>query len=126
MPSKIRNTILLIEDDAFFGKVLSQRLDKVGLVVEIVSDGSKALEKALKVKPCLVLLDLILPKKNGFDLLEEIRKTETLKKVHVMVLTNLGQKEDIEHMEKLGIKDYIVKADHSLTEIVNKVIECLK
>ena len=89
------------------------------------SDGEEALNLLLQqgVKPDLVLLDLILPKKNGFEVLETIRQEPTLEKLPVIIISNLGQPSDIERGKSLGVIDYFVKARLSIDELVNKVKE---
>lgn len=127
MPKKTakQKLVLLVEDDQFLQKILRQRLTEEGVQVEVAGDGEAALKAIRELKPSLVLLDLILPKKNGFEVLAELRKESAFAKLPVVVLSNLGQQEDKEHMEALGVKDYLVKADHSLSEMVEKVKEHL-
>lgn len=121
-----QNIVLLVEDDQFLQKILKQRLIEEGVNVEVAGDGEAAVKSIKELKPVLVLLDLILPKKNGFEVLAEIRKDPAFAKLPVVVLSNLGQQEDKQHMEELGVKDYLVKADYSLSEMVGKVKEYLK
>lgn len=113
--------VLLVEDDPFLYKVLAQRLKEEGIDVTVAVDGEEALVQVAKISPALVLLDLILPKKSGFEVLAQLRKRKESAKLPVVVLSNLGQQEDIEQMEKLGVREYLVKADYSLTEMVEKV-----
>lgn len=113
--------ILLVEDDAFLHKVLSQRLKEEGYDVTVATDGEIAVANARDLHPDLILLDLILPKKSGFEVLTDIRALPGCAKLPVVVLSNLGQQEDIDQVKKLGVKDYLVKADHSLSEMVAKV-----
>ena len=121
-----REVVLLVEDDQFLQKILSQRLIEEGINIEVAGDGEAAVKAIRELKPKLVLLDLILPKMNGFEVLAEIITDPVSAKLSVVVLSNLGQQEDKEHMETLGVKDYLVKADYSLSEMVNKVKEYLK
>ncbi|MBP8617935.1 MAG: Transcriptional regulatory protein AfsQ1 [Parcubacteria group bacterium ADurb.Bin305] len=118
-------TILLIEDDPFLSSVLQLKLEKENFEVIRASDGEEALNLLLQqgVKPDLVLLDLILPKKNGFEVLETIRQEPTLEKLPVIIISNLGQPSDIERGKSLGVIDYFVKARLSIDELVNKVKE---
>ncbi len=106
-------------------KVLSNRLKQAKIDVHIATDGEQAITMAESMKPTLMLLDIILPKKSGFEVLEELRKKPGLKNIPVVVLSNLGQEEDIARMKKLGVKEYLVKADHSLSDMVKKVQEHL-
>ncbi len=117
--------VLLVEDDPFLYKVLSARLKDEGMDVTVASDGEEAVADAIKLVPTLMLLDLILPKKSGFEVLKELRKNKSCANLPVVVLSNLGQQDDVAQMEKLGIREYLVKADYSLTEMVEKVKEHL-
>lgn len=115
--------VLLVEDDPFLYKVLAQRLKEEGVDVTVAVDGEEAVDLTIKLMPSLVLLDLILPKKSGFEVLAELRKRKEFAKLPVVVLSNLGQQEDIDQMEKMGVREYLVKADYSLSEMVAKVKE---
>lgn len=119
--SSKKSAVLLVEDDPFLYKVLSQRLIDEGIDVSVATNGEDALVQAQKLKPALILLDLILPKKSGFEVLSELRATSALAKTPVLVLSNLGQQEDIAQIEKLGVREYLVKADYSLSDMVTKV-----
>jgi len=121
--AKSKMKILLVEDDPFLYKVLSQRLSDEGFDVTVSVDGQAAIADVTHFKPALVLLDLILPKKSGFEVLTEIRKNAATAKMPVVVLSNLGQQEDIDQIEKLGVREYLVKADYSLSEMVKKIKE---
>ena len=116
-------TVLLIEDDPFLSSVLRLKLEKESFKVVRASDGDEALNFLTEqgVKPDLILLDLILPKKNGFEVLETIRQDPLLEKLPVIIISNLGQPSDIERGKALGIIDYFVKARLSIEELVNKV-----
>ena len=116
-----KRLVLLVEDDPFLHKVLSARLKEEGMNVAVAVDGEAALIDIAKLKPTLVLLDLILPKKSGFEVLTELRKHPATEKLAVMVLSNLGQQEDIDQIRKLGVHEYLVKADYALSDIVKKV-----
>lgn len=89
-------------------------------------DGMAGLVKAKEMKPDIILLDVIMPKLDGFGTLKEIRQDEKLKDVPVILLTNLGQDEDIKKGKKLGATDYFVKANHTPAEVVAKVQSVLK
>ncbi|MFA5460438.1 MAG: response regulator [Candidatus Paceibacterota bacterium] len=116
-------TVLLVEDDPFLSSVLRLKLEKESFKVVRASDGDEALNFLTEqgVKPDLILLDLILPKKNGFEVLETIRQDPLLEKLPVIIISNLGQPSDIERGKALGIIDYFVKARLSIEELVNKV-----
>ena len=118
-------TILLVEDDPFLSSILQLKLDKENFKTIRAADGEEALNLLTEqgIRPDLILLDLILPKKNGFEVLETIRQDPTLEKLPVVIISNLGQPSDIERGKALGIIDYFVKAKLSVDELVNKVKE---
>lgn len=113
--------ILIIEDDNFLRNLIARKLKEEGFEIEKASDGEEALQKIISAKPDLILLDIILPKKSGFTLLEEISKDPNLKSIPVIIISQLGQPEDIEKGKKFGVKDYIIKANTPLDQIVNLV-----
>ena len=118
-------TILLVEDDPFLSSILQLKLDKENFKTIRAADGEEALNLLIEqgIRPDAILLDLILPKKNGFEVLETIRQDPTLEKLPVIIISNLGQPSDIERGKALGVIDYFVKAKLSVDELVNKVKE---
>lgn len=118
MPQK---KLLLVEDDPFLSSLLKARLAKEGFVVSYAADGEEALEMLHKDKPDLVLLDLILPKKSGFEVLEIMRDDPRLVKLPVMIVSNLGQESDIARGKELGAVAYFIKAKTSI-DILSKEI----
>ena len=116
-------TVLLVEDDPFLSSVLRMKLEKESFKVVRAADGDEALNFLTEqgIKPDLILLDLILPKKNGFEVLEIIRQDPLLEKLPVIIISNLGQPSDIERGKALGVIDYFIKARLSVEELVNKV-----
>lgn len=113
--------ILLVEDDPFLSSLLKNRLQKEGLDVSLAKDGDEALEFLKGNKPDLILLDLILPKKSGFEVLEEIRQNPQFGKPSIIIVSNLGQPEDITRTLQLGAVEYFVKAKTSIDELIEKV-----
>jgi len=115
--------IFLVEDDPFLSSILQLKLEKENFQLIRAVDGEEALKFLIDegVKPDLILLDLILPKKNGFEVLETIRQDPLLEKIPVIIVSNLGQPSDIERGKSLGVIDYFVKARLSIDELVNKV-----
>jgi len=118
-----RNKILLVEDDAVLAKVLYEELSDADFEVFQAYDGEVGLQLALEKNPDLVLLDVLLPKKNGFEVLEAMKQSPEAKRIPVIMLTMLGSDEDIKKGLQLGANDYIVKSQHALPEIVGKVKE---
>ena len=120
-----KKKILLIEDDKFLLKLYSDKLNREGFEVSMSITGEEGLGKVAAEKPDLVLLDIILPQKNGFDILSEIKLNSATKNIPVIILTNLGQDSDIKTGFELGAVDYLVKTDFSITklpEIVRKYL----
>jgi DNA-binding response OmpR family regulator len=118
--------ILIVEDDPFLSEMYSTKLMQEKFDVELATDGKEAVKKAREVKPDLILLDIVLPKMDGFEVLQEIKRDPQLRNIQVIALTNLGQKEEVEKGLKLGADDYIVKAHFTPTEVINKVRQVLK
>lgn len=115
--------ILVAEDDKFIAHAYKNALKMEGFNVELASDGEEALAKAKTFKPDLMLLDLVMPVKNGFDTLRDLRKHNT--KLPVIILSNLGQESDIKQCEKFGISDYLIKSNISMKEVISKILEHL-
>ena len=115
-------TILIAEDDKFLSNAYRIKLSKLGYDVAIVSDGEQVM-KYLNEKqmPDLLLLDLIMPVKDGFDTLKDIRAIDKFNKLLIIVASNLGQSEDVKKAKEMGAIDYIVKSDLSLQELAEKI-----
>ena len=115
--------ILIIEDDKFLRELISNKLAKRGYELIQAVDGEQGFEKTKKEKPDVILLDLILPGIDGFEVLSKIRKEKDIAETPVLILSNLGQKEDIEKALNLGAADYLIKAHFTPEEIVEKIGE---
>ncbi len=113
--------VLIIEDDRLLREMLFRKLEKEGYEVFSVMDGSEAFEKTKEIKPDVILLDLILPGSNGFEILENVKKEPEFKDTPVIVLSNLGQKSEIDKGLELGAVDYLVKAHFTPIEVAEKV-----
>lgn len=122
------NKILLVEDDQILAKLYQTKFKKEGLEVELAYDGQEGFDKIKSFNPDLVILDLIMPRVDGFAFLEKINSDPELnsKKISVLVLSNLGQESDIKRARELGAKDFFVKADISLSQMIEKVKKYLK
>ena len=118
--------ILLIEDDPFISQLYSDKFSKFNYEIEVVRDGSESLEILKKYKPDCILLDIVMPKMDGFEILERIKKDNSLKKIPVLILTNLGDKTDIDRAMSLGAESYIIKSHFTPAEVVGKVNILLK
>lgn len=113
--------ILLVEDDTFFREFYAAKLKEEGMEVEIATDGVEGLEKAEKTKPDVMLLDIIMPKKDGFEVLLALSQSATLKKIPVIVFSTLGQDSDVEKAKKLGATDYINKSFFDFDGLIAKI-----
>lgn len=113
--------VLLVEDDLSLLKIYSNKLKISGFEVSPATTGDEAVRKAQIETPDIVLLDLILPGKDGFLVLEELKKNTRTKKIPVIILSNLGQESDRQRADELGAIDYLVKSDVSLANLVEKV-----
>jgi DNA-binding response OmpR family regulator len=117
--------ILFIEDEPTLQKELKEILEQEKIRIFAAFDGEEGLKKAKEEKPNLILLDLILPKKDGFEVLKELKADEKLKDIPVIVLTNLEGVGDVEKALELGATTYLVKANYKLEDVVSKIKELL-
>lgn len=113
--------ILIAEDEDILLNVLKDRFEVEGWKVTVAKNGVEAMEFINKSKFDLVLLDLLMPKKDGFEVLKEVKDNPELKNLPIIVLSNLGGNEDIKKALALGANDYFVKTQHPMSEIVEKV-----
>lgn len=118
--------ILFIEDETALQKTLSAVMEQAGHTVVNAYNGEKGLELAKEAPPDLILLDLILPKMDGFSVLERLKSDDKTKNVPVIVLTNLESVEDVEKVIGLGATTYLVKANYNLDDIAKKINEVLQ
>ncbi len=119
-----KKKILLIEDDADINEAYKIKLGSNNFNVEIAKDGEEGAAKIRSFRPDLILLDIVMPKKDGFDFLEDMQnQTEEIKKIPIVVLSNLASPIDIEQGKRLGVKDWWVKSFNTPSQIAQKVIE---
>ena len=114
-------TILLAEDDSFLQKFYASTLEEAGYTIEIARDGIEALEKVKTLKPNLLLLDILMPKKDGFSVLEEMKADAELQNTPVIMLTSLEQESDMKKAMDAGAVDYFLKTDVNIGTLVAKV-----
>jgi DNA-binding response OmpR family regulator len=113
--------ILIVDDDPFILDMYILKFKEKGFEVDTARDGKTALEKINSFNPDVLLLDLVLPMLDGFEVLEELKKRGSAPRAKTIILTNLGQKEDVERGMNLGAHDYIIKAHFTPSEVVEKV-----
>ena len=118
--------ILIVEDDNFLRELIAKKLIDENYKVSEAVDGEEGLKKIKEEKPDLIVLDLILPGVDGFEVLSKMKEDDALKSIPVIILSNLGQRDDIERGLKLGAVDYLIKAHFTPGEIIEKIKNALK
>lgn len=126
MVNKQNQTILIVEDEDAMRKSLFFSLKKAGFEVYEASDGEEGLRLALEKHPDLILLDLLMPKKDGFEMLKELRQDNWGEDVPVIILTNLSGSEYVAETIERGVYDHLIKTDWNIDDVVNVVAEKLK
>lgn len=118
--------LLIVEDDAVLRKALGEYLGTEGFEVIYAEDGEIGSRLALSEKPNLILLDIVLPKKDGYQVLREVKENSDTKHIPIVLLTNLGSISDVEKALEMGATTYLVKADYKLEEVTEKIKEILE
>lgn len=116
-----KKKILLVEDDETLAMVYQQRLELEGFEVKHSVNGEQALSDAVEFKPDLVLLDVMMPKLNGFDVLDILRNSPQTRNVHIIMLTALSQPKDAERARELGADDFLVKSQVVIGDVVTRI-----
>jgi len=122
----MKKKIILVEDDPFLIDIYSTKLKESGFQVEVVDNGEKVVAKVKEIKPDLIMLDIVLPNVDGWEILKTIKSDPKLKKIKVVVLSNLGQKEEVEKGKKLGANKYLIKAHYTPSQTVEEIKKVLK
>lgn len=120
-----KKKILIVEDDAFLSGLYVKKFSEEGFDVFVSMDGVKGLETAKKQRPDLIILDILLPELNGYDVLASLKKEKATSEIPVVMLTNFFQKEDINKCLKMGARDYLIKSHFMPSEVVDKVKKIL-
>ncbi|MFH0852241.1 MAG: response regulator [bacterium] len=122
------NKILIVEDDKFLRDLIMKKLKTENFETVFAVDGDEALKKVKEEKPALILLDLILPGIDGFEVLKRLKSdvSESIKNIPVIILSNLGQRDDVEKGINLGAVDFLIKAHFTPKEIIDKIKQVLK
>jgi len=115
--------ILLVEDEEIMISLLQKKLTKEGYEISVARDGEEGLKAMREVRPDLVLLDIIMPKMGGFEVMEGMQKDKELKKIPVIVISNSGQPVELDKAQKLGAKDWLIKTEFDPQEVLNKVVK---
>ncbi|KKQ27442.1 MAG: Two component transcriptional regulator, winged helix family [Candidatus Magasanikbacteria bacterium GW2011_GWC2_37_14] len=120
-----KNNVLLVEDDNFLANIYKTKFEMEGFKVFTADNGEAGVDEAKKKLPDVILLDILLPKMDGFMVLEALKKEPSTKDIPVILLTNLGQKDDVEKGLQMGAVDYLIKAHFKPSEVVEKVRKVL-
>jgi len=120
-----KTRVLIVDDDAFLSGIYATKLDIEGFEVITARDGEEGVKVAMKELPDLILMDVLMPKMDGFEALKQIKDDPTTKHIPVIMLTNLGQKEDVEKGLEIGAVDYLIKAHFVPAEAVDKIKKVL-
>ena len=115
--------ILLVEDEELIIKLLQKKLLSEGSDVTIASDGEEGMKAIRESKPDLVLLDIIMPKKGGFEVLEEINQDAELRSIPVIIISNSGQPMELDRAQRLGVRDWLIKTEFDPKEVLEKVVK---
>ena len=115
--------ILLVEDEEIIIDLLQRKLTQEGYDVSVARNGEEGLIKMREVKPDLVLLDIVMPKMGGFEVMEEMGKDEELKRIPVIVISNSGQPVELDKAKKLGARDWLIKTEFDPQEVLDKVVK---
>lgn len=116
-----KTKILIIEDDSYISDMYRIKLENSGYEVIIASDGIEGFKALEKQKPNVILLDIVMPKMDGFNVLKMIKNDSNYKNIPVILLTNLGQEENVKRGFELGAASYIIKAHFTPSEVVEKI-----
>ncbi len=115
--------ILLIEDEELLIGLLERKLTNEGYAVSVARDGEEGLKLMREVKPDLILLDLVIPKMGGFEVMEEMKKDKELAKIPVIIVSNSGQPVELNEAQKLGARDWLIKTEFDPQELLDKIIK---
>lgn len=119
MPKKI----LIIEDEEILLDILKRKLSAMGYEVFVARDGFSGLEAIKEILPDLILLDIIMPKMGGFELMEKVRLDDSIKNIPIVIISNSGQPVELDKARKLGARDWLIKTDFNPQEVLEKVIQ---
>jgi two-component system, chemotaxis family, response regulator WspR len=121
-----KKNILIVEDDNFVAEVYLAKLSEMGYETVLAQNGEEGLTELKKGKVDLILLDILMPIMNGIEMLEEVKKNEEWKNIPVILLTNIGEKESIQKVREMGVKDYLIKSHFTPAEVIEKVESVFK
>jgi CheY-like chemotaxis protein len=123
MVTEQKKKILLIEDEEIIIDLLQRKLKDEGYEVSVTRDGQEGLETMRQEKPDLILLDIVMPKKGGFEVMEEMGRDSELRKIPVIIISNSGQPVELDRAKALGARDWLIKTEFDPQEVLDKVIK---
>ena len=115
--------ILIIEDEEILLELLQKKLTQEGYEVLIAKDGVEGLEKVAEQIPDIILLDIIMPRMGGFEVMKELQKDDIFSKIPIVIISNSGQPVELDLAQKLGAKDWLIKTDFDPQEVIDKVVK---
>jgi len=115
--------ILLVEDEEIMIDILQRKLTQEGYKISIAKDGEEGLKMMKEVKPDLILLDIIMPKMGGYEVMEEMAKDPELKDIPIIIISNSGQPVELDKAQKLGARDWLIKTIFDPKEVIEKVVK---
>ncbi|MCH7605079.1 response regulator, partial [Patescibacteria group bacterium] len=115
-----------VEDDSLLIDIYTTRFQEMGFEITVVERGEKAVEKIRKEKPALVILDIVLPHQDGWEILRTLKTDKELEGIQIIILSNLGQKKEVEKGLRLGAARYLIKAHHTPTQVVKEVLRIIE
>ncbi len=118
--------ILIVEDEEFLVRALKDNLEAEGYTIDVAVNGEEALKQIGGHRPDIILLDLLMPKRDGFYVIEEVRKNPEWRLIPIIVLSNLGSDSEIKRALELGADDYFVKSQHPIEEVIEKIKDYLE
>jgi CheY-like chemotaxis protein len=113
--------ILIIEDEEIINELLAKKLTREGYEVFITRNGNEGMAAIKKEKPDLILLDIVMPEMDGFEVMEQIQKNEDIKNIPIIIISNSGQPVELEKAKKLGARDWLIKTEFDPQEVVDKI-----
>ncbi len=113
--------IIIIEDEETLLNLLDKKLNQEGYQVDLARDGQEGLEKIKTNSPDLILLDIVMPKMGGFEVMEELRKDQELRNIPIIIISNSGQPVELDRAKELGVVDWLIKTDFNPQEVVDKI-----
>ena len=121
MLKKEPKKIILIEDEELMNNLLKKKLEKEGYEIIVARNGEEGIEKIREIIPDLILLDIIMPRMGGFEVMEEVRKDKRLRLIPIIIISNSGQPVEIDRAKRLGARDWLVKTEFDPKEVITKV-----